>query len=112
MKYLLIFVLLIGACTKETSCPVVDGVTAGISDILSNAFKCDATLVRKDLIALGRKLPMCSKGTQFSSANGDVLCSVVPGLVKLAGDLSTAKWKCETTGDSLESMLKAALKCQ
>lgn len=114
MKLLLGFLLIsLVACDKKITCGFLDAPIKLAASNISVALDCNMVEVENSLKQALVKIKVCEEKSSYASINGsNIMCQVLPIMVKALGDGATSKWGCKKAGDKLEDVLVKALNCQ
>jgi len=112
MKFLLIFVILIG-CTSSQICESFKPLAKSVGIIAQAEGGCDPELVEQDILKAFQGLGKCpEKGIMISELKtGGFQCDLVPGLMKILANVGTSNWNCTKVGYRIEDALKKVFKC-
>lgn len=116
MKYFLISLFILGACSKQDSIKecglVADAIVRSSAVQLSKEYECDLNATLGVFIKAEEKILSCKSGIQYAGINGtDLVCSIVPQLAGALVGMDLLQLQCKNLPD-IEAALKKVMKCE
>lgn len=109
---LVLSLLTLTSCDKKIKCGFFEAPIKIMSGYIAKAGDCDAAILEAELKKQFVKIKVCSEESNYASINGsNLLCTIVPDVVKMLGDSIGAKASCKKVGELSADAIKKAMSC-